>query len=151
MDARTLVAALVLAATLAGCAAPADPVEPVADVPPLVEPFLQEGVWWVEPSTNGMSRFEAPLDLVAGHSALRIDVAARSTYVVDAPWTGEAIVEVLDPDGEVAATGTLKPGATSGSYEVDAPRAGAWTLVLQAYGGSGSGMGDSISWRAAAE
>lgn len=142
--------ALALGALLAiaGCATPAETAEPTAAIAQPAEPFHDEGTWWVEPSTGEMSTHEIPLDLSAGFAHLEARVVARTTYVVDLPTTtGEMHVSLLDPAGEAARDAWLRTAdETETTLAVDAPAAGVWTLLLEAYGGSGGEMGDSLSW-----
>lgn len=139
---------LVLAALLAGCAAPAAETALPAAAPPA--PFEAEGSWWVEPPQGQEpTRHEVALELGAGLARLHVDVALRSTYVVDLPASmADVRVALLDPAGAAVHEARLGAGAPEGSLLAEQPAAGSWTLLVEAYGGSGGGMGDSISWRA---
>lgn len=131
---------------LAGCATPA--AETIAPSAPAPAPFHDEGTWWVEPSTDERSRVEVPWNLSAGFARLEVILVARSIYVVDVPPTADVLATLVDPTGAVAGEARLGMDEPEATLAVESPAGGAWTLVVEAYGGSGGGMGDSISWRA---
>lgn len=81
-----------------------------------------------------------------GAAQITVEVIARSTYVVEVPWTGEARAALVGPDGEIREEARLSIASeTRAKFQLLAD-AGEWTLELAAYGGSGGGAGDSLSY-----
>lgn len=142
-------APLVLLALLAGCFAPT----PAANQTPPAEaaPFHAEGTAWLPSATDRRSEARVPFVVNATGMDATAHVSLGARWMIDLPKpTANVMAELRGPEGETLATATLgatRPEATLSTEDLPA---GAYALVLLAYGGSdegrAGGWGDHVDF-----